>query len=108
FEEASRDVERDRDFGIVLQDFEKGSVAVLIGGFEHSVEVADRLMVVDRQNESKLTGHGQNPFVPFSTPRILRGTLALQGGEDRLRFSRKRRWAVGYEGEYANSIEDAK
>jgi hypothetical protein len=46
-------VQSDRQVGIVGEHIEERRVAVLIRGLEHAVEIADRLVVVEGEDEAE-------------------------------------------------------
>ena len=57
FHQRPAGVQGDGDFGILLEQFEEGPVAVAVGVLEDAVEVADGLMIV--QGEDKAKRHGR-------------------------------------------------
>src|SRR4051794_38921536 len=46
---------------VILEDVKKRAVAILIGGFKDAVKIADRLVVVQHDDQSKIRAHGNHP-----------------------------------------------
>ena len=61
FHQRAAGVQRDRQIRVVFEDVEKRAVAVLVRGFEHAVEIADRLVVMQHDDQSKIRTHGDHP-----------------------------------------------
>ena len=59
FPEGAGEMDRQADAGVPLQDPEEGEVAVEEGTVEDPVEVADRLVVVDREQKRQRVAHGR-------------------------------------------------
>ncbi len=55
-------VQGNGDFGILVEQFQKWPIAVAVGVVEDMAEIADGLMIVQRQNEAKR--HGRILSIP--------------------------------------------
>ena len=66
-QQASRNVQRNGNLWIVFEDFEKRGVAVPIRIFTDTLEVSDRLVIVNRQDKPNRGCHGKLPFLQEET-----------------------------------------
>src|SRR3954468_21230370 len=58
---------------VLFEHVQERAIAVLIRGFHHTVEIADRLMVVQNNNESEIRTHEIHSPIPFGAsfaPRL--------------------------------------
>jgi hypothetical protein len=56
-------VKHDGDVGVAFEDLKKGQVAFAVRRLEDPVEIPDRLVIVQGQNQADTLGHGELPFL---------------------------------------------
>ena len=54
FEQRAGIVQPHSNFGMALQMFDERQVGALVDVLEHGIEIADRLVAVDQENETEL------------------------------------------------------
>ena len=90
FQQAAGGVQRDRELRVVAEDVQERAVAVLVRRFEDPVEIADRLVVVQGENQSNRRIHAKPPQVGDAPPEVAQGvrhSRFAKPTKDRLPFS---------------------
>ena len=73
FEQRAREVQTNTDGGVARQDVDEGQIGLLIGAFDHVIEISDWLVRMHEQNELK-SRHSNPRRRIYRITRLLRSS----------------------------------